>query len=66
MQIISKKQLKFYLMADYMMNRGKFEPSLIDRVVHIFFPDYIISYLVAMRKTSYYKVGEAVRKLNVS
>lgn len=40
-----------------MMNRGKFEPSLIDRVIHIFIPDYIIKYLVAMRKTSYYKNG---------
>jgi len=57
MKITSKKELKFFLMADYMMNRGKFGPSLIDRVVHIFFPDYIISYLVAMRKTSYYKDG---------
>ena len=43
-----------------MMNRGKFEPSIIDRVTHIFFPDYIISYLVAMRKSSYYKNGGGI------
>ena len=55
MQITSKKQLQLYLCADYMMNRGKFNPSIIDRVRNLFSPDYIMSYLVAMRKTSYYK-----------
>ena len=55
MQITTKKQLDFYLRADYMINRGKFRPAVLDRIRDIFFPDYIMSYLVAMRKTSYYK-----------
>lgn len=55
MQITSKRQLKFVLQADYMMNRGKFKPSIADRIHNIFSPDYIMSYLIAMRKTSYYR-----------
>ena len=38
-----------------MMNRGKFRPSFFDRLCHIVFPDYIMTYLAAMRKVCYYK-----------
>ncbi len=54
MEITSKKQLHFVLKADYLMNRGKLGPSLVDRVKNIFFPDYIMVFLSSMRKVSYY------------
>ena len=52
--ISSKKELKFYIMADMMMNRGKFQWSLRDRIKHIFLPDYIMRYLKSMRYYAYY------------
>lgn len=57
MEIRNKKELKFCLMADRMMNRGKFKWSIKDRLKNMFLPDYIMDYLVIMRKTSYYKNG---------
>ena len=60
MQITTKLQLKFFIQADYMMNCGKFKPSLKDRLKNIFLPDNIMRYLVAMRKTSYYKNGMGI------
>lgn len=55
MKIKSKRELAFVIQADRMMNRGKFKPSIFDFLKGIFMPDLIMSYLVAMRKTSYYK-----------
>ena len=52
--ISSKKELKFYIMADMMMNRGKFKWSLKDRIKHIFVPDDIMRYLKSMRYCAYY------------
>lgn len=52
--ITSKKELAFYLKADYMMGRGKWKPTFITRVKELFFPDYIHRYLVYMRKACYY------------
>lgn len=52
--IVSNKELKFYLMADYMMNRGRFKPSLKNRIINFFYPDDIIRFLRLMRKASYY------------
>ena len=52
--ILTKDELAFFIKADYMMNRGYFKPSLIKRIVECFYPDYIMDYLVALRKFSYY------------
>lgn len=53
--INSKKELSFYLKADRMMNRGTFVYSFKYRLIHWIYPDYIMSYLEAMRKYSYYR-----------
>ncbi len=55
MVIRNRKELKFCLMADYMMNRGKFKPSFLDRFIHFFVPDHIMNFLIYMRKYQYYK-----------
>lgn len=52
--ITSKQELKFYIMADMMMNRGKFHWSLKDRLIHILIPDDIMSYLKSLRYCDYY------------
>lgn len=52
--ISSKKVLKFYIMADCMMNRGYFKPTFMQRMKNILNPDYIIQYLEYMRKVAYY------------
>ena len=54
MQITSKKELRFVILADQMMNRGFFVPSYKDKIKRIFIPDYIINYLQLIRKVSYY------------
>ena len=54
MEIYTKKQLKFFIQADRMMNRGTFNYSIKDRLIHIVLPDYIMKYLYMMRKLSYY------------
>lgn len=59
--IRTKKELEFYIMADRMMNRGYFKPSLVQRLKDILFPDYIMQYLMAMRKLSYYSQGGVKR-----
>lgn len=58
--ISSKKELKFYIMADMMMNRGKFKWSLKDRIKHIFLPDIIMQYLKSMRCCVYYSVPQRI------
>ena len=55
MVIKSKKQLKCAIKADYIINRGKYDDSIKDVIKRLIIPDHIMSYLVAMRKTSYYK-----------
>ena len=52
--ILTKKELDFYIKADYMMGRGKWKPSFFTRIKELLFPDYINRYLVYMRKTCYY------------
>lgn len=52
--IHSKKELKFYIAADMMMNRGKLNWSIKDRLKHFIFPDYIMKYLKSMRYLQYY------------
>lgn len=52
--IKTKKELDFYLKADYMMGHGRWSPSFLERVKDFFRPNYIEHYLVAMRKSCYY------------
>ncbi|MCF2634084.1 hypothetical protein [Prevotellamassilia timonensis] len=52
--IRTEKELEFYIRADYMMNRGYFKPSFKQRLREFFFPDYIMDYLISMRKVDYY------------
>lgn len=52
--IKSKKELSFYIMADSMMNRGYFKPSLKERVKNTFIKDDILRFLKLMRKCQYY------------
>jgi len=59
--IRTKKELEFYIMADRMMNRGYFKPSLVQRIKNLLVPDYTMRYLVAMRKCSYYSQWGGVR-----
>lgn len=51
--ISSKKELQFYILADTMINRGYFKPSLLKRVVQLFNPDIVIDFLCSMRNYSY-------------
>lgn len=61
-EIRTAEELHFYIAADRMINRGKFEWSYIDRLKHILYPDYVMRFLVAMRKTSYYNYMSKTRK----
>ena len=51
--IKTKRELDFYIAADYIMNRGK-KPSFQQRVKELFWRDYIIEFLVLMRRVDYY------------
>lgn len=53
--IESKKELTFYLMADRMMNRGVFKYSFAAKIRMFLIKDYVMEYLTAYRKYSYYK-----------
>lgn len=53
MPIQSKKELQFYIKADRLINRGWEKISITNRIKHIFFPDYIMRFLVSMRWISY-------------
>lgn len=55
MEIITKKELRFCIMADRMMNRGRFKNSWKDNLRNIFLPDDIMNYLESMRRVSYHK-----------
>ena len=54
MPIRSKQELKFYILADRMMNKRTFKYSLGQKVKNIFLRDYIMDWFVAMRKCQYY------------
>ncbi len=58
--ISTKKELKFYIMADMMMNRGRFKWSLKDRIKHLFLPDDIMQYLKSMRYCEYFIVNQRI------
>lgn len=52
--IDTKKELRFYIMADMMMNSGCFKKSPFKLLKEFFVPDYTMDFLKSMRKTSYY------------
>lgn len=54
MEITSGNELKFFIKADRMMNRGRFEWSWALRLRHLFVKDHIMSFLKSMRCVSYY------------
>lgn len=58
--ITSKNELKFYIAADTMINRGYFAPSITKRLAHIFNPDIIVDFLKSMRCYSYYSHREGL------
>ena len=62
MEINSKKELLFCIKADWMMNKGKFCPSLSDRLKNLLYPDYRMMYLYAMRKATFYKTVRGVSR----
>ena len=47
--IKSKKELAFFIQADYMMNRGKFKPSVFDVIKNLVIGDPIMDFLKEMR-----------------
>lgn len=53
--IKSRKELKFYIKSDCMMNRGFFSNGCCQKVKNIFVPDYIMIYLKLLRKDDYLK-----------
>lgn len=55
MIIKTKQELDFCICADRIINRGAPRLSFKERFKNILVPDIIMSYLVAMRKVSYYK-----------
>jgi serine O-acetyltransferase len=55
MIIKTKKELRFCLMADRMMNRGSFRITWLQRLKELVRPDLPMKYLRCMRKLSYYK-----------
>lgn len=55
MIITSRKELRFCLMADRMMNTGTFRRSFPVRLKELFLPDLKMKFLSTMRKLSYYK-----------
>lgn len=52
--IKSKKELKFCISADYMMNRGYFKEPISKKLVSAIYPDWVMKYLVALRKEEFY------------
>lgn len=51
--ISSRDELQFYIKADLMMNCGYFAPPVATRLKRLFVHDYIMEYLVSMRKTAF-------------
>ena len=58
--IQSRKELLFYIMADTMINRGYFTPSISKRITQLFNPDIVIDFLSNMRRFSYYSHQEGI------
>ncbi len=56
--ITNKKELEFYVMADMMMNRGKYKWNIKDRLKKLIIHDYIMQYLKSMRYVAYMRSGK--------
>ena len=54
MVIRTKRELSFVIKADRMMNIGRFDIPITERVRILFSPNLILSFLERMRKCSYY------------
>lgn len=52
--ITTRRQLSFYIQSDMMINRGFFKAPFRMRFKNLFAPDYIMQFLVLMRKIQYY------------
>ena len=52
--IKSKKELKFCISADYMMNRGYYKEPILKKFISVIYPDWVMKYLVALRKAEFY------------
>ena len=52
--IKSKKELKFCISADYMMNRGYFKEPILKKIISVIYPDWVMKYLIALRKAEFY------------
>ena len=52
--IKTKQELKFFLAADRIMNRGVPRRSLKRKLIELISPDYIMKYLSALRHVEYY------------
>lgn len=55
MVVTTREELKFFMLADMMMNKRTFKYSIRQRFETFLSPDYVIQYLQAMRKTSFHK-----------
>ena len=55
--IKSKKELKFCISADYMMNRGYFKEPILKKIISVIYPDWVMKYLIALRKAEFYSNG---------
>lgn len=62
--ISSKKELKFYIAADMMMNRGKFKWTFKDRIRNLFLPDSIMRYLKSMRYLQYLSENKRIAPID--
>lgn len=56
MIINTRKQLRFCIMADRMINRGYFHPPLRRRLAAFVMPDRIMQFLYAMRMAQYWNI----------
>lgn len=54
--IDTKKDLKFFIQADYMMNRGYFNITFKSRLRHFLIKDHIMDYLVHLRKYEFFQI----------
>lgn len=52
--INSKDLLRFYIMADTMMNKGVFHYTTLEKIKRFFLPDYIMLFLKCLRCSEYY------------
>lgn len=62
-RIKTKKELRFFLKADRMMNRGCFQRGFNHCLREFFIPDPMMDFLASMRYYSYYKDKNVLQRL---